>query len=110
MVTWERNVVIKSQHEIEIMREAGKINAQALNAVREAICPGVTTGELDEIAESLIRDHGATPAFLGYPGPVPYPGTINASINAEMVHGIPGKRRLKEGDLISIDAFPGNAG
>lgn len=103
MVTWERNVVIKSQHEIEIMREAGKINALALNAVREAICPGVTTGELDEIAESLIRDHGAKPAFLGYPGPVPYPGTINASINDEMVHGIPGKRQLKDGDLISID-------
>jgi methionyl aminopeptidase len=103
MVTWERNVVIKNQHEIEIMRKAGKINALALNAVREAICPGVTTGELDEIAESIIRDHGASPAFLGYPGPVPYPGTINASTNDEMVHGIPGKRRLKEGDLISID-------
>jgi len=103
MVTWERNVVIKTQHEIEIMREAGKINALALNAVREAIRPGVTTGELDEIAETFIREHGATPAFLGYPGPVPYPGTINASINEEMVHGLPGERKLQEGDLISID-------
>jgi methionyl aminopeptidase len=103
MVTWERNVVIKSQSEIDIMREAGKINAHALQAVREAIRPGVTTGELDEIAETIIREHGATPAFLGYPGPIPYPGTINASINEEMVHGIPGKRQLKEGDLISID-------
>ncbi len=103
MVTWERNIVIKSQSEIDIMREAGKINALALQAVREAIQPGVSTGTLDKIAEMVIRDHGATPAFLGYPGPVPYPGTINASINEEMVHGIPGKRQLKEGDLVSID-------
>lgn len=103
MVTWERNVVIKSQHEIEIMREAGKINAMALNAVREAIHPGITTGDLNEIAETLIREHGAKPAFLGYPGPIPYPATINTSINEEMVHGIPGKRKLKDGDLISID-------
>lgn len=103
MVTWERNVVIKSQQEIEIMREAGKINALALDAVRQAIRPGVSTAELDEIAETLIRENGAIPAFLGYPGPIPYPGTINASINEEMVHGIPGNRKLKEGDLISID-------
>ena len=103
MVTWERNIVIKSKSEIEIMREAGKINALALQAVREAIQPGVTTAALDKIAETVIRDHGATPAFLGYPGPVPYPGTINACINEEMVHGIPGKRQMKEGDLISID-------
>jgi methionyl aminopeptidase len=103
MATWERNIIIKSQFEIDIMREAGKINALALQAVREAIRPGVTTGALDKIAESVIRDHGATPAFLGYPGPIPYPGTINACINEEMVHGIPGKRQLREGDLISID-------
>jgi methionyl aminopeptidase len=75
----------------------------ALDAVRKAIRSGVTTGELDEIAETLIRENGATPAFLGYPGPVPYPGTINASINEEMVHGIPGMRKLHEGDLVSID-------
>jgi methionyl aminopeptidase len=103
MTTWERNIVIKSQAEIDIMREAGRINALALQVVREAIQPGITTAALDKIAETVIRDHGATPAFLGYPGPVPYPATINACINEEMVHGIPGKRRLKEGDLISID-------
>lgn len=103
MVTWERNVVIKSPAEIEIMREAGRINAKALEAVWQAIRPGVTTGELDSIAEQIIRDHGATPAFLGYPGPTPYPGTINVSINEEMVHGLPGKRKIKEGDLVSID-------
>jgi len=103
MVTWERNIVIKSQQEIEIMREAGRINALALQAVRHAIRPGVTTTELDKIAETIIRDHGATPAFLGYPGPTPYPGTINACLNEEMVHAIPNERRLKEGDLVSID-------
>jgi methionyl aminopeptidase len=103
MVTWERNVVIKSAQEIEIMREAGRINALALHAVWDAIRPGITTVTLDKIAETIIRDHGATPAFLGYPGPVPYPGTINACLNEEMVHGIPGERELEEGDLISID-------
>lgn len=103
MMAWERNVVIKNQEEIEIMREAGRINAKALQAVREAIRPGVTTGELDKIAETVIRDHSAIPAFLGYPGPTPYPATINSCVNEEMVHAIPGKRELKPGDLVSID-------
>ena len=103
MVAWERNVVIKSAHEIEIMREAGRINALALQAVQDEIRPGVTTAALDKIAETVIRDHGAVPAFLGYPGPIPYPGTINSCLNEEMVHGIPGERKLVEGDLISID-------
>ena len=102
-MAWERNVVIKNQADLEIMRESGRINAKALQAVREAIKPGVTTGELDEIAETVIRDHGAKPAFLGYPGPTPYPATINSCINEEMVHAIPGKRAIQEGDLVSID-------
>jgi methionyl aminopeptidase len=103
MSAWERNVVIKSKAEIEIMREAGRINAMALQAVREAIVPGVTTGALDKIAEAVIRDHGATPAFLGYPGPIPYPASINSCINEEMVHAIPGSRVIKAGDLVSVD-------
>jgi len=103
MVAWERNVVIKSAAEIEIMREAGRINALALQAVREAIAPGITTAALDTIAEAVIRDQGATPAFLGYPGPTPYPATINSCINEEMVHGIPGSRVIQDGDLVSID-------
>ena len=102
-MAWERNVVIKTKAELEIMREAGRINAKALQAVREAIAPGVTTAALDKIAESVIRDHGATPAFLGYPGPTPYPATINSCVNEEMVHAIPGSRVIKEGDLVSID-------
>ena len=102
-MAWERNVVIKSQPEIEIMQAAGRINALALKAVRDAIRPDVSTAELDKIAEAVIRDHDAVPAFLGYPGPTLYPGTINASLNEEMVHGLPSARTLKEGDLISID-------
>lgn len=102
-MSWERNVVLKSAAEIEIMQQAGHINFLALEAVRERIKPGVTTGALDKVAEEVIRDHGATPAFLNYPGPYPYPGTINASINEEMVHGLPGKRELREGDIFSVD-------
>lgn len=103
-MAWERNVVVKSPQELEVMREAGRINALALQAVRVEIRPGANTKELDRIAEEVIRAHGATPAFLGYPGPTPYPGTINACINEEMVHGIPSKKRvIREGDLVSID-------
>ena len=102
-MAWERNVVIKSEQEVALMREAGRINAMALAAVKAEIRPGVTTAKLDAIAEQVIRDHDAEPAFLGYPGPYPYPATINASVNEELVHGIPSKRELKEGQIISID-------
>ena len=102
-MSWERNVVLKSAAEIEIMQQAGHINFLALEAVRERVQVGISTAELDKLAEEVIRDHGATPAFLNYPGPYPYPGTINASINEEMVHGIPGERHLEEGDIFSVD-------
>ena len=85
------------------MREAGRINALALAAVRAAIQPGVTTAELDAAAAEVIRKHGAKPAFLGMPGAYPYPATTTVSINDELVHGIPGKRKLKEGDIVSVD-------
>lgn len=101
---WERNIVLKSPAEIELMKQSGHINALALEEVRKNIQPGVTTARLNAIAEQVIRDHGAVPAFLNYPGPYPYPATINASINAELVHGIPSeKRTLKEGDIFSVD-------
>ncbi|MFZ5810274.1 MAG: type I methionyl aminopeptidase [Chloroflexota bacterium] len=103
MMSWERSIVIKSASELQIMREAGRINALALQAVREAIRPGVTTAELDEIAAEVIRKHGAKPAFLGVPGAYPYPAVTTISVNDELVHGIPGKRRLREGDLVSVD-------
>jgi methionyl aminopeptidase len=95
--------VIKSKQEIEMMRQAGRVNAQALEAVRLAIKPGVTTAELDSIAAKVIQEANAKPAFLGVMGAYPYPATITASINDELVHGIPRNRILKEGDIISID-------
>jgi methionyl aminopeptidase len=102
-------IIIKTQNEIAMLREAGRINAMALDAMRRALCPGITTAELDAIAEDVIRSHNAIPAFLNYPNPnrkhadCPYPATITASINDELVHGIPGPRALKAGDIISLD-------
>ena len=104
MMSWERSITLKTTHEIEIMREAGKINAEALIAAKNAIQPGVTTADLDAAAAEVIRKHGAKAAFLGVPGAFPYPATTTISINDEMVHGIPSnKRKLVEGDIVSID-------
>ncbi len=96
---------IKTPGELVIMREAGRIVARALAAMREAIRPGITTAELDRIARDVIARHNAIPTFLGYPpgGKYPYPAAINASVNEELVHGIPGSRVLEEGDIISLD-------
>jgi methionyl aminopeptidase len=102
-MVWERSVVIKTQAEIDIMKAAGRINALALNTVREMIQPGITTAELDAVAEEVIRSHGGLPTFKGYPGPYPFPGTLTISTNEELVHGIPSKRRLESGDIVSID-------
>jgi methionyl aminopeptidase len=94
-------IQIKTPHEIELMRASGLVTAGAIGAVRAAVRPGVSTKELDAIAEDHIRSHGAVPNFLGYHG---FTGTICASINDEIVHGIPDPdRRLAEGDNISID-------
>jgi methionyl aminopeptidase len=100
---WEHNIVIKSQQELALMREAGRVTAKALAAVRELIRPGVTTAELNAAAEEIIRKSGGFPTFLKYPGPYPYPATICVSINEELVHGIPGKRKLRTGDVVSVD-------
>jgi len=102
-MSWERNIVIKSPQEIAALREAGRINAMALEAIRQLVRPGVTTAELDAAAEEVIRKHGAVPTFKGYPGPYPYPASICASINEQLVHGIPGKRKLQSGDILSVD-------
>jgi len=102
-MSWDRNIIIKSPQELRQMREAGRVNALALATVRNMIHPGVTTAELDAAAEEIIRKHGGTPVFKGYPGPYPYPATLCVSVNEELVHGIPGKRKLKEGDIISVD-------
>lgn len=106
--TKKRRIVLKSKEEIELMRHAGRIVAKALDAVRQHIRPGVTTGELNRIAEDVLKQHGATPVFKGYPnqreGGPPFPATITASINEELVHGIPRNNRvLREGDIFSVD-------
>jgi len=98
-----QEIYIKNQAEVSKMRSAGRVNATALAEVKAIIRPGITTAELDELAETVIRDHGGIPAFKGYPGPYPYPATLTVSINREMVHGIPSGRMMREGDIVSVD-------
>ncbi len=93
-------VIIKSPQETEIMRRASQVVAGAHRLLAEEIGPGMTTGQLDDIAREYILGEGATPSFLGYRG---YPATICVSINEEIVHGIPGDRVIHEGDLVSLD-------
>ncbi|MFN2128421.1 MAG: type I methionyl aminopeptidase [Anaerolineales bacterium] len=99
-----RDISIKNDNELMLMREAGRLNAKALAAVREAVRPGISTAELDRIAENMIRENNAEPVFKGYPGPYPYPATLTICVNSELVHGIPSEKiLLQEGDLVSID-------
>ena len=93
-------IIKKNDRQIELMREAGKIVADTHEVLRKAIAPGISTEELDKIAENNIRKYNAEPSFKGYNG---FPASICTSINEEVVHGIPGKRILQEGDIISID-------
>ncbi|MBT9151944.1 MAG: Methionine aminopeptidase 1 [Firmicutes bacterium] len=93
-------IILKSEREIAIMREAGKIVALAIAEVTRAVRPGISTGELNALVENLMAKQGARPAFKGYHG---YPASICTSINEEIVHGIPSLKVLKEGDIISID-------
>lgn len=93
-------VRIKSNKEIEKMRKAGKITGGALVAAGEAIRPGMTTRELDSIIRKYIESHGAKPSFLGYGG---FPGSACISVNDEVIHGIPGGRKIEEGDIVSVD-------
>ena len=93
-------IICKTPREVEIMREAGRIVALTHQELKRHIAPGITTKELDTIAEDFIRKHDAIPSFKGYNG---FRGSICASVNNELVHGIPGERILNEGDIISID-------
>ena len=93
-------IIVKSQAEIALMREAGRIVAVTLEALAAAIRPGMATAELDVIAEREIRSRKGVPSFKGYRG---FPASICVSINDEVVHGIPGKRVVKEGDIVSLD-------
>lgn len=93
-------IICKAEFELAIMREAGRIVAETHRLMKQAVQPGITTAELDRIAERYIRSQGATPSFKGYNG---FPASICTSVNDELVHGIPGQRILNEGDIISID-------
>ena len=93
-------ITLKSQRELTLMRRAGKIVAEVLELMKDAIRPELATLELDQLAEKHIRRAGGIPAFKGYRG---FPASICASINEQVVHGIPGLRRLQEGDIVSID-------
>ena len=98
----ERSLEIKTPEQIDLMRVAGLLVGETLELLSGAAKAGVTTAELDALAEDNIRSHGDIPSFLGYGHP-PFPGTICASVNDEVVHGIPGSRVLEDGDVISID-------
>jgi methionyl aminopeptidase len=102
-MSWERQVHIKKPAELEVMREAGQINAKVLATVKALLQPGVTTAELNAAAEDVLREHGCISPFKGY-GQPPFPASITVSVNQELVHGIPSKKRkLKTGDIVSVD-------
>ena len=91
---------IRNKREIALLREAGRQTARCMEYISGLIAPGITTGELDRLAEQFIRKNGGIPTFKGYSG---YPGSICASVNEEVVHGIPGSRKLMDGDILSVD-------
>ena len=102
-MSWSRQIYIKSPAELQIMREAGRINATVLATAKELLQPGVSTADLNAAAEEVLRKHGCVSPFKGYGHP-PFPSSITVSINQELVHGIPSKKRkLKAGDIVSID-------
>jgi methionyl aminopeptidase len=96
----DRGIELKSPEQLDVMRRAGLVVGRTLELLRSQVRPGVSTAELDAVAEDSIRSAGATPSFKGYHG---FPASICASVNDEVVHGIPGERVLAEGDVISID-------
>ena len=100
MATRERGITLKSPREIEFMRQAGRVVAQTIAAVVQAISPGMKTADLDDIAAQEINKLGAKPSFKGYLG---FPCTICVSVNDEIVHGIPGDRVIRDGDMVSMD-------
>ena len=93
-------ITLKSSHEIDLMRRSGKITAAARALAGEMVKPGVTTQEINDAVERFIRKQGAVPSFLHYNG---YPASVCISVNDEIIHGIPGKRVLREGDIVSVD-------
>lgn len=98
-------IFLKTEDEIELMRAANRLVGLTLAEVGKLIQPGVTTKQLDKVADEFIRDHGATPTFLGFPNPYggPFPASICTSVNDQVVHGIPNDEPLREGDIVSVD-------
>jgi methionyl aminopeptidase len=102
-MAWARQIHLKSVDDLQAMREAGRVNAKVLATVRELLKPGVSTADLNAAAEEVQKNHGCISPFKGYGHP-PFPASITVSINEELVHGIPSKKRkLKSGDIVSID-------
>lgn len=98
-------IILKTDDEIELLRQSNLLVGRTLAEVAKIIKPGVTTKQLDKLAEEFIRDHGAEPTFKGYPNPygAPFPATLCTSVNSQVVHGIPNDEPLKEGDIVSVD-------
>ena len=98
-------IFLKTDDEIELLRQSNLLVGRTLAEVAKMIQPGVTTKQLDKVAEEFIRDHGAIPTFKGFPNPYgsPFPGTLCTSVNDQVVHGIPNDIPLKDGDIVSVD-------
>jgi methionyl aminopeptidase len=94
---------LKNKHELAAMRQAGRIVGECHRLLREAVRPGITTGQLNTLVQDHIVRSGGVPSFLGYPGPTPFPAATCISVNDEIVHGIPGPWVLREGDIVSVD-------
>jgi methionyl aminopeptidase len=102
-MSWARQIHLKNPAELQIMRQAGRINAEVLATTKELLKPGVSTADLNAAAEEVLKKHGCISPFKGYGHP-PFPASITVSINSELVHGIPSKKRkLKVGDIVSVD-------
>jgi methionyl aminopeptidase len=103
-MAWDRQINVKTPEELEIMRVAGRINAEALAAAYAVIRPGVSTADINAAAEEVLQRYGVSSPFKNYPGPYPYPASTCVSVNEELVHGIPSKtRKLRAGDIVSVD-------
>ena len=99
-------IFLKTEDEIELLRKSNLLVGKTLAEIAKVIQPGVTTAELDKVAEEFIRDNGAEPTFKGYPNPyggVPFPASVCTSVNGQVVHGVPGNVVLKDGDIVSVD-------
>ncbi len=96
-------VTLKNRAELDLMRRAGRIVGECHTLLRDAVRPGVTTAELNRLVHEHITGQGGVPSFLGYPGPTPFPAATCISVNEQIVHGFPGRRVLREGDIVSVD-------